>query len=267
MFLPGVTRSNVPITLSGRTFNRINDVLNKHRRNQLNLGSVQPSRKTIDYTGSQVPIYNSLSEEVPRFGILALTEILIQPTEDEGNEINNWAFTGATPDASSTKIGILPGGASIDEISLCVVSGFTPVQIDISDEGHEFAAPTDEIDRLVSSSSGFIRIFFKPAGTGLKWCIVLLPVGGTASLSIARITDHANSEPPFLYSGDKVSGTDEAFEFTAPEADLGFTLINTAELGPDGEKFAPIPNNTPVIYTPSGSFNYFTMAVSRGVYP
>jgi hypothetical protein len=73
-----------------------------------------------------------------------------------------------------------------------VIQGVVTVDVNVTDEDHEYATPTEnDSTKLTSASSGPARILYKPSGTGTKRCAVRLDEtgsGGAATLT----HDHEN---------------------------------------------------------------------------
>lgn len=103
-----------------------------------------------------------------------------------------------------TGTGTSEGG---DDVGLAVVSGVVQVQIDVTDAAHKTAEVLAGSYNLKSSASGSAKIVWKPSGTGVKWCIVRLPEGGTGgggeNAGILQVTDTTPSK-----NGD---GTQDCF--------------------------------------------------------
>jgi len=69
------------------------------------------------------------------------------------------------------------------KIGRATLFGVTPAEVDVSDEGHGFAEPVPEsaAGAIRSASSGTARILWKPAGTGLLWCLLHVGAGSGAA--------------------------------------------------------------------------------------
>lgn len=123
----------------------------------------------------RVKVQNKTGGVVPVRGVLAIGDPVITPTasEDEFYRIMN--FEGAAPAAASDRVVILEQPLANDEWGWGIISGVTPVEIDILDAGHTLAQPKAAgVDYLESNASGTIPILYKEAGTGVKRCYVLL---------------------------------------------------------------------------------------------
>jgi len=90
--------------------------------------------------------------------------------------------------------------AGVDKMGAAVVCGMVWAKVNMTNEDHPFAVIDDGNHRYTSSALGGDLIFYRPAGTGLKWCAVLvnsdghritfgtasgaIPAGGSGSFSI-----------------------------------------------------------------------------------
>lgn len=85
-------------------------------------------------------------------------------------------FDGVVPDSGNiADVAILQGPVNKDESNAGVWSGPTWAIVQITDEIHTRAIPiAGNVTNLVSASGSGAQILWKPAGTGLKKCLVLL---------------------------------------------------------------------------------------------
>lgn len=105
----------------------------------------------------------------------------------------------ATDDVVCVTLEAIPDG----EIGRVAVLGAVLCDVNVLDEGHEFAAPVvGDVDRLRSAESGPVRILHIPAGEGsTRRCVVLLGGGGGGTA-----TDMATRYASGLVSGTSNSG-------------------------------------------------------------
>ena len=68
-------------------------------------------------------------------------------------------------------------------IGRAMLFGVTPAQVDVADDGHEFAEPiVDNVAGAIrSAASGTARILWKKGGTGLQWCLLHVGAGSGAA--------------------------------------------------------------------------------------
>jgi hypothetical protein len=137
-------------------------------------------------------------------------------------------FAGETPTGSSDAFAILVEPAKDEKWALAAVAGVVPVTVDVTDEGHGFAAPGTTADKLVSAASGPARILDVEAGVGDKKAVVLVQGGASAaSFSGARVYNSSNQSVSHA--------TDAILAFTAERFDTdGYhsTALNTSRLTP-----------------------------------
>ena len=69
------------------------------------------------------------------------------------------------------------------KIGRAMLFGVTPAQVDVADDGHEFAEPVvDNVAGAIrSAASGTARILWKKGGTGLQWCLLHVGAGSGAA--------------------------------------------------------------------------------------
>ena len=122
-------------------------------------------------------------------------------------------FEVDVPDAADNAIGIALEPIADGRVGRAVISGVAVCTIDVTDAGHEFAAPTpaDET-KMTSGDSGPARILWKDSGTGDKTAVVLLGSGsgGGGGGGIAVDTVHVVGESGGLLTCRRVTLDDPA---------------------------------------------------------
>ena len=132
-----------------------------------------------DKTNNLVKVKNSSGGDIGRFSVLSVSGVLFSPTDNLQEFQNNFAFDGVTPTfpGSLGRFVVTQEPLKEDAIGLAVVSGLTPVQIQV-DEGEEAYNYADVWTGGSTSVlhphpiSGSAYIFYKESGTGTKWAIV-----------------------------------------------------------------------------------------------
>lgn len=135
---------------------------------------------------------NTIGDELGRHEIVAFSGIQTDPsTSDAALK----AFK-ERPILTARKFqdGDVAWGVAIDairpnDIGRIAVLGCVPVQIDVSDEDHQYAKPKiDEVAELEScgAAEGAATVMWKDTGTGVQWAIVRLGGGGGASLRLCK---------------------------------------------------------------------------------
>lgn len=104
--------------------------------------------------------------------------------------------TPVVPDHDNAWAVVMDGSPALDFVQ-CAIGGLVWVLVDVKDENHMFATPTDSNTLHLTSSDAGAPIAWKESGTGVKNAMVLLK-GSTASpLAIIEIYDNlkAPGEP------------------------------------------------------------------------
>lgn len=132
------------------------------------------------------------STSVPPGSVVVLTDPPREYGDDPSVPFSTLQFkciapTTATLDSpfaiTTTPLDVLTGKKSMGW-------GYIPnacwAQVSINDAGDESLELANASTRLQSSSGGRVPIIWKPSGTGVKWCIVQLPLQG--GIRFARVT-------------------------------------------------------------------------------
>lgn len=137
-----------------------------------------------------VLVKNDTAGTIPRFGVLALTGIVIPPGDNLELFQSRPAFTGGLPADDSTKLVIAQAPIPSQAMAMAMIAGMSVVQVNMTDGTHGYAKPTEnDPTKLTSSDSGPFRILYAESGTGTKWAAVLFPtaVGGESEARAARV--------------------------------------------------------------------------------
>lgn len=113
---------------------------------------------------SIVRVRNTTDETVPRFGILALGESIIQPEDNESEFKNTVAFEGSKPTdpVEPGKYAILLEPLAKDAMGRGIVAGVTPVRLKVNPEQlYDFAeVEKDTFERLINVPHGSARVLW-----------------------------------------------------------------------------------------------------------
>ncbi len=176
--------ANSKVVLSGRTFNTISDVVNSVR-----MGTAGRPASASKTTGEIVWVrndhwYDVYPQDHDRFDILGIDEPLFSPTDAPDTFKNIKAFKAVVPDFNDpSRIVILQQPIAYGDVGRAVLTGITPVKINVTDEDHEYATlewnsgaypGMTYTDHLISANEGPAYILWKETGTGTKWAIVRL---------------------------------------------------------------------------------------------
>jgi hypothetical protein len=152
------------------TWNSFIDAAVYVKQRQADLSSQTPNRDT---KSGVVLVRNGTDQDLAQFTVVSLGDLVIKPEDNEQEFRNNLPIFELIMDEISNPFGILQRPIKKNHCGLAMISGITPVKINVESEEHEFAE-LDE-DGLKSSDSGSIRILWKESGTdGNKWAVILL---------------------------------------------------------------------------------------------
>ncbi len=138
-----------------------------------------------------VTVKNVTASDVPRFGVLAIGEPVISPTDNLDEFINRIAITGVMPDETEHlgKFVIAAEPIASGEIGSAYIQGVCPTQLVVPDESYRFAdIITDTTSWLLTKPNGSTEILWKQEGIGLKWGIIRLSHRHATTEFLARIT-------------------------------------------------------------------------------
>lgn len=198
-----MVRNGEPLRISARDHNdwQLAAIANKSSHT----GSLQPTGTPVDF---RARIYNDSGEDVPRYGILAVTGLKIEP-DDNDAILDDPLFTGDATASVGDSFAVSLEPIADGDIGRCVLGGKVACKINVGSASHEWAVPsTDDADvavtRLTSAASGTARILWKDSGTGEKDAVILFPTssGGTS---------HRLSFDKF-FDLDSVSGTYQQYK-------------------------------------------------------
>ena len=170
-----------PLKIPAAAYNAFLDAAKAHQQQQQIGQAGQASSR-----GHLVLVRNNSAATVDRFGVLAITGTVFEPTNDEF--MNRVIFEGDEPSADLlgsfviTAEPIKAGG-----IGAAFAAGVCPVQIDVTDDEHRQADTANgDAAKLKSGYGGAAAILWREGGTGVQWAIVRLAalsiVGGDVTI-------------------------------------------------------------------------------------
>jgi len=164
-------KSGEPLRIPAATFNTFVDAARDYLQRQQGTG--QTATQTFRQTGI-VPVKNASGADRGRFDILGIDSPVFTPTESIESFKNTVAVKGVTPAAGHTgSFVVLLEPVADGEIGGGVVSGVTPVKVNVADESHGYAdIAAGQAGYLASGESGSALILWKETGTGQKWALV-----------------------------------------------------------------------------------------------
>jgi hypothetical protein len=186
-------QSGDPLVIPAGTFNTFIDAARDFQQRQRS----QQQRPHSSFTDrSTVLLRNDSGAGRSRFSVLEVDGVVIGPGDNLESFQNTPAVTGVTPtEDHAGRFAILLDPIEAGEIGRALLAGVCPCQVDVTDEEHQFAAPTDgDASKLTSAESGPAHILWADTGIGTKWCLVRLggpaptagvgPVGGYWEITI-----------------------------------------------------------------------------------
>jgi len=171
-------QSGQQLKIPAATFNAMVDAAVAHRESQRDTS--RHSRQSFKQAGIAL-IRNESNVEIPRFGILGIDGVIIEPASNLDEFQSNFALSGVVPKSplhfgqfAISKTPLPPG-----EIGKAVFDGLSPARVEITDACHQFAEVKDEeAGLLVSQPFGAARILWREGGLGTQWAIVRLSNSG-----------------------------------------------------------------------------------------
>jgi len=216
-----------------------------------------------------VLVQNNTGSDLDRFAVVGIDSPIISPTDNELSFTNQAALACDAP-SDPTHLGqfaVLQEPLSDGKIGLAMVSGITPVKVDVVDEWHQCADIADGASgNLKSCQLGAARILWAEPGTGEQWAVVLLGDNLTERGLWAELTGHTlDGDNRWTYSWKEIKKTSTGYDgwsdisgglTGSDNAYNSFEVINSAfgrqgngvhidNLAP-GEQIQPCPNGTPV---------------------
>lgn len=167
---------NQPLAIPALEYNAFIDaaLADRARRGRTGGGPVTAG---TDRNACVVTVKNATGADVPRFGILALTDPIITAAANETEFKRETNFIGTAWGPSSTQFAVTLEPLAANAIGTAVLIGVVPCRVDVQSAADDTCGPVSgETDRL-ASGSGNARIVWKEAGTGERWAYVLLNGG------------------------------------------------------------------------------------------
>jgi len=160
-----------PLRIPAATFNTFVDSARDYL--QRKQGTGQKPTQAFRQTGI-VLVKNASGADRGRFDVLGIDAPIFTPAESIDSFKNTVAVKGVTPAAGHAgSFVVLLEPIADGEIGRAVVSGVTPVKVNVADESHGYAdVAAGQAGYLVSEESGSALVLWKEAGTGQKWALV-----------------------------------------------------------------------------------------------
>ena len=208
--------SGDPLRIPAKVWNLVIDAVRAH------LSQAGPSGGSGGFASSDsgvVMVRNDSGADRDAFNVLGIDDVEFDPATDLESFQYYPILSGITPTVAdhAGRFVVLLDPVAAGEIGRAVASGVVPVQVDVVAESDTFADVKDgDVASLASGATGSATILWKPAGTGLKWCIVRLgggaiagdglPPGGTTGQALEKLSNADGdagwvSLPPGLPAG------------------------------------------------------------------
>lgn len=187
---------------------------------------------------------------LPPRSVLAFDGVVIDPADRPMEVQRRPAVIGIEPAAIEDAFCVTTGPVMTDGLVEAVVQGLAVVDVDVTDAAHTHATATPgETAYLTSAASGRAEILWKPSGTGVKTCIVLL---GSGSGAIAE------NVPPFAV----LIGGGTPSSWTGREVNIASgTWSNSSHSGTTNARPVQIDGAT---FTPKSGANVLLFADEDG---
>ena len=175
--------SGDPFEPTADTWNSFVTAAQYVQQRQINITSSVRGRDTKP---GIVLVRNKSGEDCFQFAALGIDDVIIKPGGAGEQEFRNRTLTfdckklGDIDQAKrhEMRFVILQEPIAQDKCGRAMISGTTPVVLDVKDEKHEYAWPLADNSALLESAPvGVCRILWKQSGTGEKWAVVQFPSG------------------------------------------------------------------------------------------
>ena len=173
----GKVRPGEPLKIPADQYNSFIDAASKVE--SLDRFFAQGIRKGFN-DHDTIKVRNGASANLPRFSILGLNTSTIDPASYLLEWKQQPAMNCVVPDAAVhlSRFVVIVEPLLENAMGRAVASGVVPCQVNITNEGHQYAIPeTGQTAYLTSASNGSAQILWRQSGTGLKWAFVRLSNG------------------------------------------------------------------------------------------
>jgi len=165
-----------PFLVKRATFNTIIDAVREYRAGQAARVARQASAEHRD--SGIVLVRNNSGADRDRASVLGIGGPVFTPTGGDPTPLlQKLALDCVTPDADvhRGRFAVLLEPIRDSGLGLATVAGLCHVQVDVTDETHQWADVKDaDTVSLASGETGTARILWRESGTGIVWAVVLL---------------------------------------------------------------------------------------------
>jgi len=170
------------LRLSVGDWNAMLDVVRNEQARKLGPGGGGPAGNAVHGTVTAL-VRNSTGSACGHGYCLAITDALLDPAGAPPAWLSRPALDGDEPAAEDDPFVILLEPLGDGAVGRAAIAGLAIAQVDVTDTGHGYAAPTaGDATKLTSAASGPARILWRESGsTGTQACVLLL--GGSDGAS------------------------------------------------------------------------------------
>jgi len=178
-----------PLAIPAATFNTFVDAAQDYLRRQRDQSR---QSKPAGGQAGMVLIRNDSGADCPRFGVLGIDDVVIDPADDEDAFAGRVVLAGVTPDVDdhTGRFVVTAEPIAAGEIGRAYADGVFPANVNVFDTTHKYADVADgQIGYLASGTSGAIRILWAQSGTGERLAVVRMdgPAGEAAVVPTGTI--------------------------------------------------------------------------------
>jgi hypothetical protein len=180
----GKVRTGDPLKIPAGAYNAFVDTAITHQSRERN--TIADAHRELNQRGL-VLVRNDSGIELPAHHAMAITGVLIEPdtNDDERTFQSRTPLKGNVADSASPPLAFVVAQQPIGpgKLGLCVISGTTPVQINVLDTGDSTCELRANETLLATSPLGGAPILWKEPGVGERWAVIEL-----GRPSLGRIT-------------------------------------------------------------------------------
>ncbi len=170
-------RTGDPLRIPANAYNAFVDAAAAHRRSAFGQSHTLPRITAADR--DVVLAFNGSGSDVDAFSVMGIDGVYIEPDENLSEFQQRPCLSVTTPSLADHygQFVIVLEAIPASACGRAVVTGITAVQVNVTDADHRYADISDaEPGYLASAEIGAAEILYKPAGTGVLWCLVRLGV-------------------------------------------------------------------------------------------
>ena len=163
-----------PLRIPAAEYNLMLDAAGDYQRRLFNQGA---EGGDLHASPGLVLVRNQSGADREQFAVLAISGVLIAPSENEREFRSRVAFAAGAPvEGDESHFVILQEPLKSGRVGRALICGVTPVKLNVVNADDQYAsAKAGQTGSLETAAVGAARILYKEPGTGLKWGVVLFP--------------------------------------------------------------------------------------------